>query len=205
MFHVISFFIDVMFIESICVKDGKAPLLDLHQNRMDRTYAFHYKVDNPFSLATFVEEVPPTGTFKLRIVYDHSIQQINHSLYIKRDVKTLQVVTADDITYDFKYADRDDLNLLHERRNKKDDIIIVKNDLVTDSFYSNLIFWDGDKWLTPINNLLQGVRRQYLINTKQIHPAKINAKQIFFYDKVGLINAMLDIDDISVSVENVFM
>ncbi|MEL6561395.1 MAG: aminotransferase class IV [Bacteroidota bacterium] len=205
MFHIISFFLGIMFIESICVKDGKAPLLDLHQNRMDRTYAFHYKVENPFSLATFVEEVPPTATFKLRIVYDHSIQQINHSLYIKRDVKTLQVVSADDINYDFKYADRDELNSLHERRNKKDDIIIVKNDLVTDSFYSNLIFWDGDKWMTPINNLLQGVRRQYLINTKQIHPAKINVKDIFFYDKVGLINAMLDIDDINVSVENVFM
>ena len=205
MFHIISFFLGAMFIESICVKDGKAPLLDLHQNRMDRTYAFHFKAENPFSLETFVEEVPAAGTFKLRIIYDHSIQQINHSLYIKRDVRSLQVVSSDDINYDFKYADRDELNSLQEKRNKKDDIIIVKNEMVTDSFYANLIFWDGDKWLTPINNLLQGVRRQHLINTRQITPAKISAKDIFFYDKVGLINAMLDIDDISVSVENIFI
>lgn len=194
-----------MFIESICVKNGKAALIELHQDRMDRTYGYHYKSENPFPLAAFVEEVPVTGIYKLRIIYDQSIQEVNHSLYIKQEINTLQAVSGDHIKYDFKFADRVELKELHQKRNKKDDIIIIKNDLVTDSFYANLIFWDGEKWLTPINNLLQGVRRQYLLNTKQIFPAKITTKDIFFYEKVGLVNAMLDVEDINVNIENVFI
>ena len=193
-----------MFIESICVKDGKAPLLSFHQNRMDRTYQYHFKTDNPFQLESYLEEVPNNGTYKLRIVYDRMVRQYNSALYIKPDTSSLQVVPATGIDYSFKYYDRSHLEALHEQRNHKDDIIIVNDGLVSDAFYANLVFWDGEEWFTPQHSLLQGVRRQHLLNSKQIKTKKITAEDIFFYERISLINAMLDLEDLMVDIENVF-
>ncbi len=185
-----------MFIESLCVVNGKAPLLDLHQDRMNRTYSFHYKQDNPYQLASFIEDVPATGKFKLRIIYDRMIQKNNHALYIKPDIDSLKVVEGKHIDYSFKYADRKGLEELYEQRNNCDDIIIIKDGLVTDAYFANLIFWDGDEWLTPSFSLLQGVRRHDLLAKKMIKLAKIRWEDIGSFEKVGLINALLDFEEI---------
>ena len=201
----ISLFIVIMFIESICVKNGKTELLDLHQNRMDRTYLYHFGTNNPYRLDEVVEDVPANGTYKLRIVYDRLIRKVNHSLYIKPAIGSLQVVNSTDINYDFKFSDRSALKELYDQKNKKDDIIIVKNDLVSDSYYANLVFFDGTDWYTPLSNLLHGVRRQHLLSTRQIIAKRIKSSDIFFFESVGLINAMLDIGDLTVDIENVFI
>ena len=193
-----------MFIESICIKDGKAPLLSFHQNRMDRTYQFHFKAENPYRLETYVEEVPSNGTYKLRIIYDRMVQKFNFALYIKPDIHSLQVVNGGGVEYYFKYTDRNALSELYEQRNHKDDIIIISNGMVTDAYYANLAFWDGEQWQTPQHSLLQGVRRQHLLNTGQISSKKIVPEDIFFYEKVSLINAMLDLEDLVVDIEHVY-
>ena len=193
-----------MFIESICIKDGKAPLLSFHQDRMDRTYQYYFKNDNPYQLGTYVEEVPTNGTYKLRIIYDRMVRKYNYALYIKPDTASLQVVSTPAIEYYFKHADRTSLDTLYGQRNYKDDIIIVNDGLVSDAYYANLVFWDGEEWYTPQHSLLQGVRRQYLLNTRQIKAKKITAEDIFFYERVSLVNAMLDLEDLTVGIENVF-
>ncbi|MEL7148299.1 MAG: aminotransferase class IV [Bacteroidota bacterium] len=193
-----------MFIESICVKDGRAPLLSFHQNRMDRTYQYYYKTENPYQLAPYIEEVPTNGTYKLRIVYDRMVRKYNSALYIKPDTATLQVVNTTGADYYFKYSDRSALTELYEKRNKKDDIIIINDGMVSDAYYANLAFWDGEEWHTPQHSLLQGVRRQHLLSTKQIKAKKIVPEEIFFYERVSLINAMLDLEDLIVDIENVY-
>ena len=61
-------------------------------------------------------------------------------------------------------------NQLIEKRKHADDIIIVKNGLVTDSFYANLAFLKNGIWFTPETPLLLGVQRQFLLSQKTIQP-----------------------------------
>jgi 4-amino-4-deoxychorismate lyase len=66
---------------------------------------------------------------------------------------------------------------------------------VTDSYYANVIFSDGDQWYTPYQPLLQGTKRQQLIDQGVVHPIPIGVKDIARFQRIQLINAMIDIED----------
>jgi len=79
-----------------------------------------------------------------------------------------------------------------------DDIIIVKNGFVTDSFAANILFLDGVQWITPTTPLLNGTKRQFLLDQGIIAEKEIREEDIRTYQKVGLINAMIDFDEMPV-------
>ena len=54
--------------------------------------------------------------------------------YCMRAISSLRLVTCDDIDYAYKSADRSRLGL----RGNADEIIIVRNGLLTDTSYSNI-------------------------------------------------------------------
>ena len=101
----------------------------------------------------------------------------------------------DDLDYSLKYADRTEINKLREKRGGCDDILIIKNGFVTDTSYANIIFWDGEKWLTPSTPLLKGTKRQKLIDEGKIIPAEIREEDIPKFKKAKIINSMIDIED----------
>ncbi|MEM0942076.1 MAG: aminotransferase class IV [Bacteroidota bacterium] len=86
-----------------------------------------------------------------------------------------------------------------------DDIIItiIIDEKVTDGSYFNLVFWDGNKWITPDAPLLNGVRRQQLLAANKIKEAPISIADLSAFEKVSLINAMLSIGTIELSMEQV--
>ena len=84
------------------------------------------------------------------------------------------------------------------QRGKCDDIIIIKNGLVTDAFAANLLFFDGKNWVTPTTPLLKGTQRQFLLDQEIIFETKIREEDICSYQKVGLINAMVSFEDMPV-------
>ncbi len=86
-----------------------------------------------------------------------------------------------------------------------DDILIVNKGLITDTSYSNVVFRKDNMYFTPNFPLLNGTKRQKLIENRIIEEAVINVETIKQYDRVWLINALLDIeDDVSLSVEQIF-
>jgi 4-amino-4-deoxychorismate lyase len=96
--------------------------------------------------------------------------------------------------YRFKYTNRERLNLLFEQRGNCDDILIVKNGFITDSFIANVVFFDGRKWWTPDTPLLPGTQRARLIHEKKISVCPVTPDDLPKYEKAGLINAMQDLD-----------
>lgn len=50
---------------------------------------------------------------------------------------------------------------------------------------------------TPDTSLLNEIMRQYLLKTKQIQEAKISEKNVNSFEKLGLINAMIPIENIN--------
>ena len=90
------------------------------------------------------------------------------------------------------------------QRENCDDIIIVKNGLVTDSFAANLLFFNGKDWVTPTTPLLKGTKRQLLLDRGIIIEKEIMEEDVFGFQKVGLINAMIDFEEMPiVSVEKI--
>ncbi|MHB1680231.1 MAG: aminotransferase class IV [bacterium] len=89
-------------------------------------------------------------------------------------------------------------------KNESDiEILIVKNGLITDTSYSNVILYDGKEWFTPKSFILNGVKRQYLLNTGKIKEIKITLEDLKNFEKISLINAMLEPQDIEIGIENI--
>ena len=99
------------------------------------------------------------------------------------------------MTTALKYADRDELNRLYEMRGDCDDIIIVKNGMLTDASSANITFLKNGRWYTPAKPLLQGTARARMISEGKLSVLNITADNISDFEAVRLINAMLPFDN----------
>ncbi len=187
-------------VESIKLKDGKLFNLGYHQNRMNGALAELFPEARAIELAKIIS-IPENclqGIFKVRVLYGPSIEAIEIEPYQFSAIQSLKVVHHESIDYHLKYTDRQILKQLFAQRGDADDIIIIKNGLVTDAFAANLIFFDGQKWITPNAPLLKGTQRQVLLEQGIISELEIKESDIPFFQKVGLINAMVSFDDMPV-------
>jgi 4-amino-4-deoxychorismate lyase len=187
-------------LESIKLKDGCLFNLEYHQNRLNESMKglFPKAACIDLSSSIVIPESCASGLFKVRILYGPAIEKIEFEFYQFRTIKSLKVVHHDSLDYSLKYSNRQTLQELYNQRGDCDDIIIVRNGQVTDSFAANLSFFDGQKWVTPESPLLKGTQRQYLLDRELISEKEIREEDIHNYQKVGLINAMMDIEDMPV-------
>jgi 4-amino-4-deoxychorismate lyase len=187
-------------VESIKLKDGIILNLEYHQNRMNRSMAEWYPKAETIPLASAIS-VPAdcaSGVYKVRVLYRETIEKIEITPYLFRSVKNLKIVHHETIDYHLKYTDRQILQELYAQRGICDDIIIVKNGLVTDSFAANLLFFDGKKWITPTTPLLKGTQRQFLLDRGIISEKEIREEEVKTFQKVSLINAMIGFEEMPV-------
>ena len=184
-------------VESIKLKDGAIQNLEYHQMRMNRSMDELFPKREKINLATVIS-IPDnfaSGIFKVRVLYGNSVQKIEIEPYTFRTIQSLKVVHHESVDYHLKYTDRQILQELFAQRENYDDIIIVKNGLVTDSFAANLLFFDGETWVTPNSPLLKGTKRQLLIDQGFVFEKKIRLEDIRSYQKIGLINAMIGFEE----------
>jgi len=132
--------------------------------------------------------------YKCRVVTNGEEITTEIAPYIQRNITTLKVVHMNDIDYSYKLLNRNLLDKAFEVRGKCDDIIIIKNNMVTDAWAANLIFFDGEKWITPSTPLLKGIQREYLLSTGKITEQPILVSEIMNFKKIKLINAMIDFE-----------
>lgn len=180
------------FIESIRLEDGKFPLLEEHQLRLNKTFN-HFGHFNPFLLDEVISlpEEYLNGLFKCRVVYDLqgkvSVEVVPY--HIKK-LGTFSLVDIGSADYPYKFEDRQwIIDLLNE--SEGDEIIMCRNGEITDSSYANLVFFDGDQWVTPKHPLLEGTRRAMLLKGGIIKERIITGSEIFNYHQFKCINAMI--------------
>ncbi|MBX2969768.1 MAG: aminotransferase class IV [Cyclobacteriaceae bacterium] len=193
-------------IESIRLEDGECFNLHYHQQRMDESVLLLTGMQNRIRLTSFLQKqnLPVTGKFKCRIVYSETgVIEMGFTPYETRTINSLKIIHDNAIDYSFKFTDRAALNNLFAQRNDCDDILIVKNGLVTDASYSNVVFYDGLRWLTPAQPLLKGTMRQCLLDNGVIVEDAIRAEQIPLFKKVRLINALLGFEGLELSVSQI--
>ena len=187
-------------VESLKLKDGCICNMEFHNERLNRSMQELFPGTPTVDLNAVIQ-IPAdqqTGLYKIRVLYLDRIQQVEITPYQFRTIHSLKVVRHNSIDYHLKYSDRELLNELYKQRGSCDDIIIVKNGLVGDSFAANLLFYDGNKWVTPDTPLLKGTQRQRLLSEGRITEKTIREADIRSYHKIGLINAMVSFEEMPV-------
>lgn len=83
------------------------------------------------------------------------------------------------------------LEALAAQRGEADEVVIVKNGLLTDTSYSNIALFNGSHWVTPRQPLLRGTMRQSLLDDGVLAEQDIKAEDWNSFRQVSLINAMM--------------
>ena len=178
-----------LLLETIKIENGKVFNLAYHQKRFDKTREALFTDNTQIDLSSLIQ-APSDGLYRCRILYEEKINSIKYIPYKEKLFQKLKIVSSD-ISYPYKYANRDTLNALLEKYPQYDEIIIKKEGYITDTSIANLAFYDGTKWFTPKTPLLEGTMRAKLLNEGFLHTRDIKSSDISKYTKVALMNAMV--------------
>lgn len=183
-------------IESIRVENKQLCNIEWHNKRFNKALKDLFGIDTNFDLskAIYIPEDMSTEIYKCRILYKRQIESIEFQPYTIRSIKTLKLIEDDTIEYSYKYKNREVFTRLMEKRGEADDILIIKNGCITDTSYSNIVFFDGKQWFTPDTYLLNGTQRQRLIAEGLIQEKHITTSDLENFSFIKPINAMLDFD-----------
>jgi len=181
--------------ESIMVVDGIARHLALHSARMNRSRS---QLFGSVPAINLEQVLPPllrsaSGLCKCRVVYDREIRSVECAPYQQRRISGLVLVHDNEIRYDHKYLDRSTLEKIPGIA-ETEEAVIVQEGLITDTRYSNIVLADGPIRVTPANPLLRGIQREYLLSIGAIREEEVRVKDIQRFEKVILINAMMELE-----------
>lgn len=181
-----------LLFESIRLQDGVLHNLAYHNARLNYSRTSLYKSADSIDLQQLIK-IPPEyahGIYKCKVTYSKTLKSIDFKPYLPRIIKSLRLIEDNKIAYSFKYTNRGSLNELLTKRERYDEIIIVKNGYITDTSYSNILFFDGTRWLTPSTPLLRGTMRSFLLDNGLISEMDIKVADLKLFQKARLINAM---------------
>ncbi|WP_051230932.1 aminotransferase class IV [Segatella albensis] len=193
------------FIETIRIKDGITMNLDYHLKRLNRTREHFWPRCQRIGADELLPNIPSSESLqKLRVIYNKDIITQDLSSYTRKNIEILSIIEDNTIDYTWKSTDRKVLTSLRAQApSYADEVIIIKNGCVTDTSYTNICFFDGKEWLTPDTPLLQGTMRRYLLDKGVIREVRIRRKDIQYFKKVSLINAMMELGEIIIPIENI--
>lgn len=184
------------FIESICILNGEIRNLEFHQNRVNQSRFKAFGLKEELKLENYIEipQNAKSGKFKCRIIYAEKFEKINLIPYQIKPIQSVRVIEDPEIEYDMKFENR---AVFESYKNSipEDEIIFTKNGFITDTTYSNLVFFDGLNWITPKSFLLNGCMRQFLLNSGQIKEKNIQISDLKNFSSFKLINAMLNLEE----------
>ena len=193
------------FVETIRIKDGIAMNMEYHLKRLNRTRENFWPGCRKIEPNELIKNIPSSNSLqKLRVTYNENIITRDISPYIRKNIETLAIVESNTVDYTWKSTNREVLTLLRAQATSyADEVIIIKNGYVTDTSYTNICFFDGKEWFTPDTPLLRGTMRKFLLDKGVIRETKIQKTDIRHFQKVSLINAMMELGEIIIPTENI--
>jgi len=195
-----------LLIETIRIEGGELQNIAFHNERFNRSRKELFGIGRESALEALINlpSTLPSGRIKCRVVYSREIISITFSPYTIKKIKSLQIVEDNSIDYAFKFHDRKHFDDLRQNI-IADDILIVKNGIITDTSYANIVFRDGNKWITPASPLLCGTMRSKLIQEGKIQCVELRKQDLRFFKSAGIINAMIGLEESPViPIKNIF-
>ncbi len=186
-------------IESICIIDGEIRNLEFHQQRVNRSRWKLFGLNDELDLGKIIKSgfdsvQPPAGKIKCRIIYGEKIESIEFHPYQIKKIQSVRLVENNEIEYPYKFENRSAFELMKDSV-EEDEIIIIRKGQITDTSYSNLVFFDSENWITPTSFLLNGTMRQSLLQQGKIIEEEVNPKDLNRFLSFKLINAMMNLEE----------
>lgn len=176
------------YFETIKCDDYEVYNLDFHNKRVSNTVFLN------LNLSEYIYP-PNENLLKCKLTYnEEGVKEVIFETYKKREIKSFKLVYDDKIEYSKKSTNRDIINSLFDKRDSADEIIIIKNGLVTDTSIANIAIYDGTSWITPKKPLLEGVTRARLLESRELILSDISVDMLLKCEKIALLNAMIDMD-----------
>ncbi|MCX6053271.1 MAG: aminotransferase class IV [Campylobacterales bacterium] len=191
------------YFETIKIIDSKPLHMPYHQKRYESVLT-SLGIKEFENLEDYIK-APEIGLYKCRLVYTPHAISVTYHAYKKREISSLKLIFNNDIEYATKSTSREELDALYAKRDESDDVLIIKNLLVTDTSIANIAFYKngirGEErgstlgvWITPKQPLLKGTTRARLLDAGKIIEADIKVSELRTFSKVALLNAMIDFD-----------
>lgn len=191
-----------LFIETIRIEGGEVKHAAFHNRRLNDTRRNRWGCGvHPLRVEDYITPAPYKERTRCRLTYGREVAQVEYFPYHRREVHTLRLVEADEVSYAYKYADRTPLDLLFDRRDTADDVLIVRRGLLTDTSIANIaLLSDDGQWYTPLHPLLPGTHRRRLLESGLLLERDIPARELCRYRKLRLFNAMLHWGEIELHI-----
>ncbi len=184
---------DNTYVETMCSCNGIISLMDYHNQRLNHTRHDLFGCNDNIDLRDYVSPDAKEPCLKIRAVYGiNGITEVTYAPYKPKDIKFLHLVYDDNIDYSYKSSDRTRLQSLAAQKGDCDEVLIIRNNLITDTSYTNVAVYVRGKWLTPRLPLLKGTRRASLLDKGLIIEADIHPDDITDNTEIMLFNAMMD-------------
>ncbi len=139
----------------------------------------------------------PQALHKIRLIYDaHRIERVEVLAYSPLAIQELWLYDVGaDFSYEHKFLERTCLNPFPNIEREQPKIpLFVREGLLTDTSFTNIVLRFGDELLTPNRPLLRGVMREHLLRKGIIREAELGVEALENCDEVLLINAMLPLE-----------
>ena len=183
--------------ETICLLDGVVHNVEYHNHRLNQTRKELYGSTAAIDILHHLPTLPTTGLHKIRVVYLDSITDISIEPYTPRDI-TEFICVATDMDYSCKYTNRDEINHLLKDLKPNQEIIMIIDNLITDTSIANIAIYIDSTWLTPATPLLAGTTRAKLIEDSQLKTADLKIDDLRNATSVALMNAMIGFQQINI-------
>jgi len=178
------------FFETIRCDDFEVFNLHYHNQRISRTIGLN------IDLQEYI--YPPTDhLLRVKVIYSkNGIEKIDYYKYTPKEIKVLKIIEDDKIEYNCKYLNRESIDNLYSKKSIADEIIIVKNKLITDTSIANIAIYKENRWLTPKQPLLKGTTRARLLEEEIVYEAELSVEDLKNASKIALLNAMIGFKEI---------
>ncbi len=189
--------------ESLCVKNGRVLHGEWHQLRFQKAYQNFFGRQPTFNLLDPIDlpQIFCHGMVKLKISYNETGRQLDFQHYHMQQIQSVRLVPTNDLDYTNKYTERKKLDALFALREGCDDVLIIRNGWITDSYYANVVFFDGKDWWTPELPLLEGTCRARLLANGIIKTIPLQVEDLKNFLGIKLINAMRDMSQPMITIE----
>ncbi|MGE4587211.1 MAG: aminotransferase class IV [Mangrovibacterium sp.] len=178
-------------LETLKIENGLICNAAYHNRRMNAARKELFGITSPLILEQEIR-IPDAyrkGTVRCRVICSQQLEEISLIPFVPRTIKKMKTIQHNRIDYHLKLEDRSLLHALYARKGEADEIIIIKNGLVTDCTIGNLVFYDGKGWITPDTPLLEGTQRQVLLESGKIRAERILKSELPSFSYAGIINA----------------
>lgn len=178
----------IQYFETIKCENYISYNLSYHEKRIFKT------VGLKLSLQKYIKPTSKTLQ-RCKVIYNEKeIIDIKYFPYKKRQIKSFKLIFNNNIKYSKKFLDRDNINKLFNEKSNCDDIIIIKNGIVTDTSIANIAIFLDNKWLISKDSLLEGTTKKRFLENKKIEEKNITLDMLKKASKIALLNAMIDFD-----------